>query len=449
LDGFLFCDRLGVKIMWNSKKLQLLILILAISFVTAISQPNPPKIIDSKIPPPMAATEKGVYYCYKGNFSVEIPTPYYNPNAFPLSLQSTKGLGTGETYSWLADGATYHIQYIDLKDVSTNNLAQIVKNSVTNISANQNLKNGKLISEKDFSVSQITGKELKFKFSDKIEKYRLFLIGKRLFVFQIEIKKPEKESEVSPFLESFNQIDSKLLIERKIAEAEPKPLPQTPVVKKVKFDAEDLRLKGKVMSLAQENEYLSDSQRSFYIGKRREFENYYNEKGDLVRTASYGIDNSQTSITVYGYSGGKRVSLVSRISYQNSEKKGNASEMLNLENIYDGKGQLVEEILGDFKSVLKSVYSYVGNTVEKISFYENNKIGNKSITSLDEKGNEIEVVFVNESNSKSPYIKHRFKYDSFDEYGNWTKRTQTSEINGVNSVTKYTLAQYRTIKYFY
>jgi hypothetical protein len=422
--------------MCDFKNILFLSFFLVSVFVTANSQPKPPA---------MAAKEKGIYYCYKGNFSVEIPTPYYNANEFPLSLQSTKGLGTGETFSWLADGAIYHVQYIDIKDFSDVNSAQILKTATVNISTNQSLKDGKLIGEKDFSISQITGKNLKFKFSDKIEKYRVFLVGKRLFVFYVEIKKPEKESELSTFLESFNQIDSGLLTEKNIADAEPKPLPQSPIVKKDKSDAEDFRLKGKVMSLAQEFEYLSEPASLVYAGKHREFENYYNEKGNLVRTVSYGMSNNQTGITVYGYSGGKRVSLSSRIAYQNSEKKDNAPTMLNLENKYNEKGQLVEEVAGD----IKSVYTYIGNTIEKTSFYENNKTGNKSITTLDEKGNEIEVVFVSESNPKSPYIKHSFKYDSFDEYGNWTKRTETSEINGVNSVTKYKFAQYRTIKYFY
>jgi hypothetical protein len=363
------------------------------------SQPKP--TIGS--PPASASKVKGIYYCYKGSFSVEIPTSYYNANVSPVSLKASRGLGVGVSYSWLGSGVVYHVQYIDLADFSEALSSRILQNSVSNITANQVANKGKLIYERDFSAFQLNGKDLKYEFSNKISKYRVFLDGKRVFVIYVDVTNLKSEPDVSAFWESFRQIDSQLLIARRIAEAEPKPLPQNPIVKKEKTDAQDFGLKGNVKSISQEYEYLSEPLKSVIVGKSVEFENYYNVQGNLLRRVLFGgFEGLINTIRVYGYIDNKRVSLTNSVTYQNSEQ--NILDSLEYGTKYDEKGRLTEETDGDFKSI----YLYNNNKQETIRFYKGEKIGDKLITSFDEKGNEVEVISISEKSlaisSKSIYI---------------------------------------------
>jgi hypothetical protein len=411
--------------MFKLENLLFLAILFAGTSLSTLSQPKP----NTPPPPALLAKTKGIYYCYEGSFSVEIPTPYHNANAFPVTLKASQGLGVGESYSWLGSGVVYHVQYIDLVGFSDALSSRILKNSASNITANQVANKGKLIYEKDFSASQLSGKDLKYEFSNKISKYRVFLDGKRLFVIYVDITNLKIEPEVSAFLESFRQIDSQLLIARKIAEAEPKPLPQNPIVKKERSDAQDFGLKGKVKSVSQKHEYLSEPMKSVYVGKFVEFENYYNEQGTLTRQVLFGlIGGLHNKIRVYGYIDNKRVSSTNTVIYQNSEE--NILESLEYGTKYDEKGRLSEEIEGDFKTV----YFYNDNKQEKTTFYKGNKLGNRIITSFDEKSNEIEVISVYEKSSGIS-SKDSFTYESFDKNGNWTKRKQTSiYVNGKSPI---------------
>jgi hypothetical protein len=86
----------------------------------------------------------------------------------------------------------------------------------------------------------------------------------------------------------------------------------------------------------------------------------------------------------------------------------------------------------------------------ELVYSENGKLNQKYRYKYDERGNvagySIFDAFRNPDTIKSTY---RYRYDSFDEKGNWLQRTQFEIVNE-NGESKEKLSQieYRTITYF-
>jgi hypothetical protein len=88
--------------------------------------------------------------------------------------------------------------------------------------------------------------------------------------------------------------------------------------------------------------------------------------------------------------------------------------------------------------------------VEKLVYSENGKLNQKYLSTLDDKGNEIERTnFDVLGLERDGDTKYSIKYDSFDEQGNWTKKT-TSKLVTENGKRVYKLwnIYYRTITYY-
>jgi hypothetical protein len=100
---------------------------------------------------------------------------------------------------------------------------------------------------------------------------------------------------------------------------------------------------------------------------------------------------------------------------------------------------------------LTYVYNYKENQLEKLVYDEQGKLNQKYISILDENGNEIERIdaAVLEYQKTEGDRKYSIKYDSFDEKGNWTKKTTSKLIveNG-KQIYKPWYADYRTITYY-
>ena len=250
-------------------------------------------------------------------------------------------------------------------------------------------------------------------------------------------------------------------IAKKIADATPQSLPQTPVVKKLKSDAEDDGLKGKVKSVALSEEDLSGTWVT--KGSKMSSESFYDEKGNLIKYVYYDYRGNPSNILVYGYLDRMRVSRTGFINYSynpppiampssgksNSEKSVDNRFNTRYEYKYDDKGRLIESISyrNTGEIINKTVVSYNGNKLEKTWFDENGKSYSKIIDLLDNKSNIIEHTFVYLDSSKPSNITV-YNYDSFDDKGNWTKRTiKWKDVeNNSNRQTNY--IQYRTITYY-
>jgi hypothetical protein len=116
-----------------------------------------------------------------------------------------------------------------------------------------------------------------------------------------------------------------------------------------------------------------------------------------------------------------------------------------LEYIYDDKGRLKETLSfrnnGDLTG--KTVYSYDGNKLEKTSFNSDGKQNFQSIEIYDDKSNVVERTYIYPNDNRNS--DYTITYQSFDEKGNWTKRT----IKGLESGKRQQhYIEYRAITYY-
>jgi hypothetical protein len=252
--------------------------------------------------------------------------------------------------------------------------------------------------------------------------------------------------------------DANAVLNRRVAEATPKPLPQEPVARKLKSDAEDENLRGRVKTVLEEMEGLSG--RMANQVRRPSHEAHYNEQGNLVKSVLYSSAGLPSNITVYGYIDGARVSSSGSIRYESSpagiavpaakERPRDPRYDLKYEYKYDDKGRLSEQLLygNDGRLNSRRVYKREGARLEELNYYdEEGRPGMRSLAMLDASGNESEQIYF-DSPLKGWQSKYTHTYE-FDARGNWVKRTttKTSIVNGVSKEDS-TYITYRTITYY-
>lgn len=198
-------------------------------------------------------------------------------------------------------------------------------------------------------------------------------------------------------------------------------------------------------------------------GVKLSSETYYRENGNRVKYVYYDYQNNPSDITVYGYIDGMRVSRSGKIRYRynpppaliadngkTSPEKPVANRYdARYEYKYDDKGRLKEAAVyrSNGEMLGKTVYAYDGNKLEKSWLDADGKSDSKVIDLLDDKSNIIEHSFVY-LNSNKPDEVTVYTYQTFDEKGNWTKRTIKSKEVENNGNQQAHYIEYRTITYY-
>jgi hypothetical protein len=247
---------------------------------------------------------------------------------------------------------------------------------------------------------------------------------------------------------------------KKIEEATPKPLPQTPIVNRLTSDAQDDSLKGKVKSLVEEREGLTGIEKP--IGKRLSLIADFDEQGNSLREVYFEYRGRPYNVRVYGYIDNQRVSLSKSINFGDelhtagrpkAENKNKPDTRYDLRYEYKYEtGKLAEMQLFDNKGSksMRYVYKYKQNQMEKLAYTDDDELNSKYIYIFDEKGNESGRI---DFNVRQPQIpeSNKFRYQNaiFDEKGNWTKRTFSKlEVENGKEVYKPIAIEYRTITYY-
>jgi YD repeat-containing protein len=257
------------------------------------------------------------------------------------------------------------------------------------------------------------------------------------------------------------QQQPKVNFTQKIAEATPPHLPQTPVAKKLKSDAQDDNLKEKVKSIV---EYSQDP------GKARELsrEAYYNQDGYLLKSVSYE-EAYPSGVTVWGYIDGNRVTKSVRIEYAEGERpksqifsftaraednalRPNAPRDLRYTikhtYTYDDQGRLAEEdsYQNNGELWLRTTYTYNSNQREQRDYDARGNEMSRTVYILDKNGDTAEEwMFGADEND----ITKQFYTHVLDSKGNWIeeKVSERKKARG-KTVTKLLWTTYRTITYY-
>ncbi|MBA2737460.1 MAG: hypothetical protein H0U50_11820 [Pyrinomonadaceae bacterium] len=451
-----------------------LALIFGCNSVILTQPPPPPAPVKSGAPtkvyrqPSLKETiSKEKFSSAEGRFVISLPTQIGG-----FSGLTPKILGfnaSGDSYDWRVQEANLNVSFVDYQDKIPVQTESDRRNFFAALrDATIKVFNAKLISESNLKLGENNGLKIEYELpAGNKGMRRFYLAGNRLYILTAIFTPNVSEAEnlVSQAFDSFKiiiQSDIDEEIKRKIAAAEPKPLPQEPLAKKLKTDAEDAGLKGKVKKIVSESEDLSGTWAK--QGRKMSSIEYYNEQYNLTRHESFDYKGNPFQISVWGYIDGARVSNSVMIRYEYDPPpmaipvSPDRTEKPKSDNRYEYKHEykyenekLVEKRLyyNNGKSGNRAVYNFKGNQIEELIYTGDGELNQKYIVTLDEKGNEIEQI--NFDISKQQFYgdrKYSYTYE-FDAKGNWIRRTTlkwTAE-NG-KSLYKPSSASYRTITYF-
>lgn len=323
----------------------------------------------------------------------------------------------------------------------------------------------KSVDRKSITFDGHLGKEIRTVLTDVIVLIRVFWIENRAYKLA-SILTPDQtrfESKVSEVFDSLKVVarqSTDAAVEKKILANTPESLPQKPVIVRGTSDAQDEGLKGKVKKVRQESQFIKGIKAG--SPSQMDFEETYNELGDLVKRISYDdTDGLPFEISVFGYLEGKRVSKSKMIFYGGELSSAGPSVAVKAKQRderygysyryrYDKNNRLTEKVMFDSAGNIwiRTTFGYSGNTIEVTAYDDQGKVNQRSQLTLDSTGNAIEKRYF-DSPVPGWTSTYSYKYDLFDSHGNWTKRSVTeSRAVGGKSREEWTMVEQRNIDYF-
>lgn len=416
--------------------------------------------VESKSPAPPAGSE--TFTSLEGRFRITLPKQISGYT--PQSANTPEGRIEGSMFNWNTAEGMFIVGYTERPEaVETmgKRALDILRDSA--IAGTQG--KGKLLGETDITLEGHPGRELRVEFPDGFGIARMYLVGRRIYqaIGILPTAKKAQEPAVLKILDSFkllspSEVEAEL--KRKIDAATPTPLPQAPVARRPRSDAEDDGLKGRVKTVLTETQDLSGT---WAVGGRKPSSmDYYNEQGNLIKRESYDYRGNPSEITVYGYLDGDRVSNSGSLEYEYnppavmiSAPAGGPKPTYDprysykLKYKYDDQGRLREETWygSDGKLWLRYVYNLKGNQKEALVYAADGSLNQKWVVMLDAQGNDVEKQYYD---VKTNVVDEKYTYTyEFDAKGNWTKRTAAkwAAEDGKSGSKPYDVT-YRTITYY-
>jgi hypothetical protein len=417
--------------------------------------------VESNSPTAPAGSE--TFTSVEGRFKASLPQ---QPSSFrPESAETPEGRAEGELYTWMTSYGQFAIAFIDrptqIEKFGKTGLDNFRDSLLAKVFENR----GKLVNETDVSLDGHPGRELKIEFPDSLLLFRIYLVNKRMYQLSAVVinEKRAQETEAAKVFASFKlltqaEIDAQL--RQKAAAATPSPLPQEPVTKKLKSDAEDEGLKGRVKTVFAESEDLSGT---WAVGKRKPSSmKYFNERGNLTKSELYDYKGNLFQISAYGYIDGERASndeiiehgynpppMAIAVAPGPTESKYDPRYHYKYRYKYDDQGNLKEKEMhsNNGKLWLRYTYQIKGDQKETLVYSEDGTLNQKSLATLDAQGRETEESYFD---IKTNTVKERYSYTyEFDTKGNWIKRTASkwATRDGKSQFAPYSIT-YRTITYY-
>ncbi|HEV7905595.1 MAG TPA: hypothetical protein VGO96_17270 [Pyrinomonadaceae bacterium] len=411
-----------------------------------------------------------VFTSLDARFSVALPRQVSGFS--PITFDTPQGrITAGETYTWRVDGAQFEIGYLDLqKQPETAAVARAaLRKFADDIAAGMRAQGGKVLARTDISLAGHVGHEMKLELPQAQVISRLYAVGGRVYrLASVSTRKDESQFQetATRTLDSFKLLSPEEIVaerQRRIASATPRPLPQEvePSARKLKSDAEDEGLKGRVKTLYVERQDLSGT---WAVQRRKPSQMVsYNEAGNVTQKADYDYKGNLFQIRAYGYVDGERASHDKTIENEydppaliHASRAGESTPQrdrrysFKYKYKYDDRGRLSETAWhsNSGKLWLRYVYHYKdANERETLVYSEDGSLNQKYLATLDARGNEIEE---SSFNTKTGAVDNKYAYTyEFDRQGNWTKQTTSKwgTKDGKTQFLPYSIT-YRTITYY-
>lgn len=249
---------------------------------------------------------------------------------------------------------------------------------------------------------------------------------------------------------------------KKIAEATPQALPQSPVDNRPSTDARDEGLKGKVKGVTTFIQSAGTHKRV------PDGESYYNEIGNLTTVVHYD-EGFPHVVTVFGYVDGMRVNRSGDVAYEPGEKPPSkqitftvrAEDNTKDQNAprdsrykmrdvreYDSRNRLIEGRGYQNNGELwqRTTYRYSGNLRTEQDFDRDGNEMSKTNETLDAAGNVISQLMY--GGDDEPPLEYVMSHE-FDGQGNWiVERTYEIRRSRNKKTKKLLWTSYRTITYY-
>ncbi|MGB5037043.1 MAG: hypothetical protein WBQ66_10565, partial [Blastocatellia bacterium] len=385
----------------------------------------------------------------------------------PVSSKTKAGVMTGESYVWnLVEGA-FVATYVDRSDYSNSGdfASEFFGNVKGQIADEAKARGGTITGDRPLSLGDAVGVEFIVDSAAGTTITRSYLVAGRLY--QIAVKIPATKLDDKPavlrVLDSFRILaaaDVAKALQKRVDAATPKPLPQSPILRRIASDADEDGLRGRVKEVVEDVEYVSSE--SPVHGRKPTSVSHYDEQGNLTRQLSYDYRGNPYDIEVYGYIDGKRVSKSNSIRYEYNpppmmgaapapgpQPKRDARYDYEYAYRYDSTRRLIEMTMymNDGSRGMRYVYEYRGNEKEKRAYTSEDVLNQRYVSVLDKNGNEIEWTSFDTGDGS---IKYRYVYAyDFDTAGNWVKKTrQKVVVRDGKSTLEPSSVTYRTIAYY-
>ncbi len=220
---------------------------------------------------------------------------------------------------------------------------------------------------------------------------------------------------------------------KRIEAESPKPLPQSPVVKRETTDAQDDGLKGKAKRVISEYRSYTD----VFADRGRVLSNIddYDQNGNQLRNVSFANGGKMVGIHVYGYIDGFRSSLYKSVPrlYDRFTVVGAPPPKPNpptqepdkrytykYEYSYTGGNlTLMRMFHNDGRRGMYYKYSTSPTERSTSAFTEDDEHNWRMVYKLDDKGNEIEHISADVRKVYGYDTVYRIHNKAFDEAGNW------------------------------
>lgn len=384
----------------------------------------------------------------------------------PVSFDSPAGRVTGQTFTWSTAQGDFVIAYVDRPESLEANSKFFLDSLRDSVAAKAREGKGELRIDKEFTLGTRPGRELRFELPESLLVMRLVIDKQRLYQATLSLTKARAAQEAAgvAILDSFRLLDAagvEAAKRKMVIDATPPALPQSPRGSRRKSDLEDDRINGKVKTIFTESEDLTG--KSFVPGRKPSSLAHYNELGDLVKRESWDYRGNVSDIQTYGYIDGERVSNFGSIRYEYNPPPALAPPApagqppvkpdprydTRRGYKYDDRGVLIEETYynSSGRINIRYVYNRIGNQLERLAYTTDGKLNQKSISTLDARGNAVERA---DYDVKTDLVRSRSKYVyEFDAQGNWIKYT-TLEQDMKTGTTEYKASyiSYRTITYY-
>jgi heme-degrading monooxygenase HmoA len=149
-------------------------------------------------------------------------------------------------------------------------------------------------------------------------------------------------------------------------------------------------------------------------------------------------------VIAFGYHRGRKAARIAQIG----KTDPNAIDYYITQK-FDASGRIVEtaytEPQGKIKTITK--YSYGEKSTEAIVTGEKGELLASKRETLDERGNAVEIIL--QSSNKKTQDRSFLIYESFDEFGNWTKRTEFEDVTENGKTTRVpVMTTFRTFTYY-